>query len=56
MEQEIQILEGLKHDNIVNILSYGTDGVTVKVSGREMKDMIYIILEYVSGGLLFDLC
>jgi len=28
----------------------------LKPSGREIKNLVYIILEYVSGGLLFDLC
>ena len=35
---------------------YGTDGYVIKPSGREIKDLVYIMLEYVSGGLLFDLC
>lgn len=27
-----------------------------KPSGKELNNLVYIILEYVSGGLLFDLC
>jgi len=34
VEQEIQILQGLKHDNIVNILGWGSDGTVLKPSGR----------------------
>lgn len=56
VEQEIQILHGLKHVNIVNILGYGSDGQVKKPSGREIKNLVYILLEYVPGGLLFDLC
>jgi len=56
VEQEIQILHGMKHHNIVNILGYGSDGHVKKPSGREIKNLVYIILEYVPGGLLFDLC
>ena len=56
MEQEIQILQGLKHGNIVNILGYGSDGHVKKPSGREITNLVYILLEYVTGGLLFDLC
>lgn len=56
VEQEIQILHGLKHQNIVNILGYGSDGHVLKPSGREIKNLVYIFLEYVPGGLLFDLC
>lgn len=56
VEQEIQILQGLKHGNIVNILGYGSDGHVKKPSGREITNLVYILLEYVTGGLLFDLC
>ena len=56
VEQEIQILQGLKHDNIVNILGYGSDGTVLKPSGRKIENLVYILLEYVTGGLLFDLC
>ena len=56
VEQEIQILQGLNHQNIVSILGYGSDGFVKKPSGREIKNLVYIILEYIPGGLLFDLC
>merc|ERR1719329_2133577 len=44
VEQEIQILQGLKHDNIVNILGYGSDGHVKKPSGREINNLVYILL------------
>ena len=28
----------------------------MKPSGREIKNLVYILLEYITGGLLFDLC
>lgn len=56
VEQEIQILQGLNHQTIVNIVGYGSDGHVLKPSGREIKNLVYILLEYVTGGLLFDLC
>lgn len=56
VENEIEILQGLKHDSIVNILGYGSDGKVVKPSGRVISNLVYIILEYVSGGLFFDIC
>ena len=46
----------MKHQNIVNILGYGSDGHVKKPSGREINNLVYILLEYVPGGLLFDLC
>jgi serine/threonine protein kinase len=56
VEQEIQILQGLTHSNIVSILGYGSDGYVKKPSGREIKNLVFILLEYIPGGLLFDLC
>lgn len=56
VEQEIQILNGIKHQNVVNILGWGSDGLVKKPSGREINNLVYILLEYVSGGLLFDVC
>ena len=56
VEKEIEILQGLKHDNIINIVHYGSDGYVKKPSGRELSNLVYILLEYVSGGLLFDVC
>lgn len=56
VEKEIEILQGLKHDNIINIVAYGSDGHVKKPSGRELQNLVYILLEYVSGGLLFDVC
>merc|ERR1712159_698527 len=56
VEKEIQILQGLDHKNIVSILGYGSDGFVKKPSGREIKNLVYIMLEYIPGGLLFDLC
>lgn len=40
----------------MNICGYGSDGHVLKPSGREIKNLVYILLEYVTGGLLFDLC
>lgn len=56
VENEIQILQGLKHENIINIVGWGSDGKVVKPSGREINNLVYILLEYVTGGLLFDVC
>lgn len=49
-------MQGLDHGNIVNIIGYGSDGHVLKPSGREIKNLVFIMLEYVTGGLLFDLC
>ena len=56
VEKEIQILKGLNHDNIVKLISYGSEGTVKKKSGRVIEDLVYILMEHVSGGLLYDLC
>jgi len=35
---------------------YGDAGQVVKPSGRVIDNLVYIIMEFVQGGLLFDLC
>lgn len=35
---------------------YGDAGQVVKPSGRVISNLVYIIMEFVQGGLLFDLC
>ena len=56
VEQEIQILSALHHKNIVKLIDYGSDGQIIKCSGRILSNLVYIALEYVEGGLMFDLC
>lgn len=56
IEQEIQILSWMDHKNVVKLLDYGTDGTIIKPSGREIKNIVFITMEYVSGCLMFNLC
>jgi len=35
---------------------YGDAGQVVKPSGRVINNLVFIVMEYVAGGLLFDLC
>ena len=46
----------LEHKAINNVVSYGTEGHIHKISGKEMHNVVYVMLPYVKGGLLFDLC
>lgn len=55
VEQEISILSGLEHKNITKIIDYGSDGVVVKASGKKIDNLVYLALEYIDGGILFDL-
>jgi serine/threonine protein kinase len=54
--KEVAVLETLKHKNIVQIYDFGDDGKIVKASGRVKEHIVYIVLEYVAGGLLFEIC
>ena len=46
----------MKNKNIVKLVDYGTDGLIVKPSGKVIKGIVYITMEYVDGGLMFNLC
>ena len=35
---------------------YGDSGKVVKPSGRVIENLVFIVMEFVQGGLLFDLC
>ena len=56
VHNEITILKNMHHMNIVAMQSFGDSGEVVKPSGRRISNLVYISMEYVSGGLLFDLC
>jgi MAP/microtubule affinity-regulating kinase len=53
---EVVILQSLKHPNIVKIIEFGDQGKITKPSGRHIPNQVFIVLEFVSGGLLFDVC
>lgn len=38
------------------MLDFGDAGQVVKPSGRVINNLVFIVMEYVAGGLLFDLC
>ena len=56
VHNEITILKNLKHDGIVGLEGYGDSGEVVKPSGRIINNLVYVTMEYVPSGLLFDLC
>lgn len=56
VDNEITILRHLNHKNIVSLIDYGDSGTIEKPSGRSIPNLVYIIMEYVSGELLFDVC
>jgi hypothetical protein len=38
------------------MLDFGDNGQVVKPSARVIPNLVYIIMECVQGGLLFDMC
>ena len=38
------------------MVEYGDQGIVEKPSGRVINNMVYLIMDYVQGGLLFDVC
>lgn len=56
VHNEITILKNLDHAGIIRLIDYGDAGQVVKPSGRVIDSLVFIVMEYVSGGLLFDLC
>jgi serine/threonine protein kinase len=56
VHNEITILKNLDHSGIIRMVDYGDAGQVLKPSGRIIDNLVFIIMEFVQGGLLFDLC
>jgi len=56
VHNEITILKNLSHQGIIKMHAYGDAGTVVKPSGRVINNLVFIVMEFVQGGLLFDLC
>ena len=56
VHNEITVLKNTQHANLVQIYGYGDAGEVVKPSGRRIENIVYIMIEFVPSGLLFDLC
>lgn len=56
VQNEITILKNLNHVGIIRMHDFGDAGQVVKPSGRIISNLVFIVMEYVEGGLLFDLC
>jgi len=56
VHNEITILKNMAHPGVVAMHGYGDSGEVVKPSGRHISSLVYIMMEYVDRGLLFDLC
>lgn len=55
LTQEISNLMNLKHQGIVALYDYGNSGVICTPAGSVIYKQVFIVMEYVSGGSLWDL-
>lgn len=55
IRKEIEILKSLDHKGVIGCHQYGDDGV-VNYDGQTYTNQVYIVMEYVEGPLLFDMC
>ena len=55
VKKEIKILKGLDHEGIIKLLEFGDSGIITSES-KLFINQVFIVLEYIEGSLLFDLC
>lgn len=53
LRAEVECLNGLHHNNIVNMMEFQETGTWIKGDGSQ-KTIMYVVLELISGGELFD--
>lgn len=56
VQNEMNILQGLNHKGIVKCIETGESGVVLKPSGNKVQNLVYLLMEYVPCGTLFNLC
>jgi serine/threonine protein kinase len=49
-------LDGLNHPSIIKLYHYGAEGIIRKPNGELITDIVFILMEYVPGNLMFDFC
>jgi serine/threonine protein kinase len=56
VQNEITVLKNLQNPGIIRMKNFGDAGVVVKPSGRVLSNLVFIEMEHINGGLLFDFC
>ena len=51
---EVKVMQKLDHPNIVKINEFGENGKLV--NGKVTSEIFFIVMEYIEGQTLFDLC
>lgn len=54
VRKEIEILHCLKHPNVIGIKSHGSDGSIVSIENKKLDNLMYLSMEYIPRGILFD--
>ena len=55
INKEVNILSQMSHNGIIKMYEYGDTGV-ITCGKQEIHNKVYIVMEYVQGPLLFDIC
>jgi len=55
LNQEISNLMNLKHQGVVALYDYGSSGVVCTPDGQVTYQQVFIVMEYVPAGSLWDL-
>jgi len=53
LKKEVEIYQTLNHPYMVRLLEFKEDSVWKKSDGKQIR-VAYMVLEYISGGELFD--
>ena len=56
VQKEIEIHEKLIHPNVCMLHDYGEDGIVTLPDGQQIKEIWYMLMEYVEGGNLYQFC
>ena len=51
----MHVMKQLEHNGIVKMLEHGKQGVLLKTNGSIVGNIVYIVMEYIKGQILFDL-
>lgn len=46
---EVRILKSCDHKNIIKLIDNGSNGTLILSTGREIKHLVYIVMEYLSS-------
>jgi len=50
------VLASLDSTGFVRLVDCGENGKVVNMSGKDKENLVFIVMEYVQGGILYNLC